>query len=79
LIFGDHPSILSLKEGAMEQWTRRRFLAGTAQAAGAAAMMGTSCGPRHSDDDRNDAFGDDGPVVVPLDGTWLAELGEMLS
>jgi beta-galactosidase len=56
----------------MERWTRRKFLVGTAQAAAAAAALtGTSCGPRRSDDDRSGLFGDDGQIVMSLDGTWL--------
>jgi beta-galactosidase len=55
----------------MERWTRRKFLAGTAQAAAAAAMMGTSCGPRLPDGADEDALRDGGQVVVSLDGTWL--------
>jgi beta-galactosidase/beta-glucuronidase len=55
----------------MDRWTRRKFLTGTAQAAAAAAMMGTSCGPRLPDAAGDDAFGDGGQLIVPLDGTWL--------
>ena len=55
----------------MERWTRRKFLSGTAQAAAAAAAMGTSCAPRLSDGPDGDPFRDGGQVVASLDGTWL--------
>jgi beta-galactosidase len=55
----------------MERWTRRRFLAGTAQAAVGAAVLGSSCGPRLSNGAGDDAFRDGGQVVVSLDGVWL--------
>jgi Glycosyl hydrolases family 2, TIM barrel domain/Glycosyl hydrolases family 2, sugar binding domain/Glycosyl hydrolases family 2 len=71
LIFGGHPSILPPKEGVMERWTRRGFLSGTAQTAAAAALLGTSCGPRVSDGADDDAFRDGGQAVVSLDGPWL--------
>jgi len=55
----------------MDRWTRRKFLAGSAQAAAAAAVMGTSCGPRLPGGPDGEAFRDGGQVVVSLDGTWL--------
>jgi beta-galactosidase len=53
----------------MERWTRRRFLAGTAQAVAGAAVMGVSCEPHLSNGD--DAIEAVGEAVVPLDGAWL--------
>ena len=55
----------------MERWTRRRFLAGTGQAAVGAVILGSSCGPRLSNGAGDDAFRDGGQAVVPLDGAWL--------
>jgi len=55
----------------MERWTRRRFLAGTAQAVAGAAVMGASCESRLSNGAGDDATGAAGEAVVPLDGAWL--------
>ena len=55
----------------MERWTRRRFLAGSAQAAAGAALLGTSCGPSLRDGADGDPFRNGGQAVMSLDGTWL--------
>ncbi len=55
----------------MERWTRRRFLAGAAQAAAGATVLGNACGPGGTAGAAEAAFGDGRELVVPLDGTWL--------
>ena len=55
----------------MERWTRRKFLAGAAQAAAGATVLGTACGPGETTGSAEAAFGDGRELVVPLDGTWL--------
>ncbi len=55
----------------MDRWTRRKFLAGSARAAAAAAVMGTSCGPRLPEGPDGEAFLEGGQAVVSLNGTWL--------
>jgi beta-galactosidase len=55
----------------MERWTRRKFLAGTAQAAAGTAMLGASCRPRHSIGAGDDVAPSGGEIVASLDGLWL--------
>jgi beta-galactosidase len=55
----------------MERWSRRKFLAGAAQAAAGATVLGTACGPGGTTVSAEAVFGDGRELVVPLDGTWL--------
>ncbi len=55
----------------MERWTRRRFMTGAAQAATAAALAGSSCGPGLPGPSGDGPTGPGGGNIVPLDGRWF--------